>query len=247
MELLDEDELRIQKDCPLEERSRQHKENLNSKSKIRFYHTPKSGGTSIFNLTQDWSNFHRAHRQKNHVPMKFYPPKPNETALTIIRHPYERFVSAFYHLVDACDENFYYRYAKVSDCETLQQKQIHFGIFRNDPNEFLMAYENKTHPYHKEAHIVFNTFSIFKPQFYWLSNLLGTNIHEQLHIILHQERLQREFDEVAKKLGQHQIEWPDDRRSNRRLTKEVKQLNDYSKSILQNIYVDDFKHFCFIP
>jgi len=236
----------IHVDCPLEKRSQQNLKSIDENTKIRFYHTPKSGGTAIFNMTRPWKNFTRAHPESNHIPIKKHTPKKNEVALTIIRHPYDRFVSAFYHLVDSCNEEFYYRYAAVSDCEILQKKNIDFGIFKNDPNEFLMAYVNITHPYHKEANVIFHTFSIFKPQFYWLSNFFQTNIHDQLKIILHQENLEKEFNMVAKKLGYRELRWPDNRRSNRRITQETKTLNDYSKSILQKLYKDDFKYFCFV-
>ena len=98
----------------------------NPNIKIRFAHVPKSGGTAIFNMTQKWKNFKRLHPNHTHVKISKYPPKPDETGLTIIRHPYSRFLSAFYHMVDACNASFYYRNAPVSDCNTMKSKGIDF-------------------------------------------------------------------------------------------------------------------------
>lgn len=213
-------------------------------NKVRWYHIPKSGGTSIFNMTQHWNNFKRAHPNKNHVKTAFYPPNNDEIGLTVIRHPYERFVSAFYHMVDACNSNFYYRNAKVSDCNTMKKRNINFDIFQNDPNIFLYALITNTHPHHKIAKEVFNTFTIFKPQFYWVSDMNGHKIHESIKIILNQENLEREFEEIADKLGHH-TSWPNEKMSNKRITTDKKELNDLSKSIIRNIYKDDFIHFDF--
>jgi hypothetical protein len=220
---------------------------IDPQTKIRFYHTPKAGGTTIFNMTQGWKNFKRAHPQQNHVKIKDYPPKLDETGLTIIRHPYSRFESAFYHMVDACKDDFYYRHAKVSDCETLRKHDINFDVFQEDPNEFLLALMNSQHPYHHEAEIVFNTFSVFRPQFYWLANGFGTDIHHQLRIILRQENLKQEFEQVARQLGHPMPKWPTDFMSNKRLTKTTTTLNERSKSYLNELYRDDFKHFNFDP
>lgn len=212
--------------------------------KIKFVHVPKTAGTAIFNMTQKWKNFKRLHPNQNHVPVWKYSPKADEVGLTVIRHPYDRFLSAFYHMVDACNDDFYYRNAKVSDCNTMQNMGIDFGVFNKDPNVFLLALNEKTHPYHRTAQIIFNNFSIFKPQFYWLSDYWGKNIHESLKFILHQENLEKEFENVAKLLGEEAV-WPRGKDANVRISRDQIQLNDLSKTILRNIYANDFKHFSF--
>jgi hypothetical protein len=213
-------------------------------NKYRFYHIPKNGGTAIFTMTQKWKNHKRAHPHKNHVKLIEYPPQPDEIAYTVIRHPYSRFTSAFYHLVDSCKDEFYYKHAKVSDCDWLQHKQISMDIFHNDPNVFLQALMEKIHPYHKEAQAIFHHFDILKPQFYWVSNLWGTHIDTRLQKIIHQENLEREFQEIADNLGEYTF-WPRDRSANTRLTQNTIPLNDQSKAIIRSIYYNDFKHFGF--
>lgn len=218
---------------------------INENSKVRFYHTPKAGGTTIFNMTEGWKNFSRVHPRLNHVQIKYYPPGPDEIGLTVIRHPYSRFISAFYHMVDACDNKFYYRNALVSDCDQLRRFKINFRIFKNDPNEFLYALDQKNHPFHREAKTIFNHFSIFKPQFYWLSDF-NKNVHESLQIILRQENLKKEFETVANRLG-YFPDWPDESKTNHRITKNTIPLNELSKTLIQKYYQDDFNHFNFEP
>lgn len=216
-----------------------------NKLKIRFYHVPKSGGTTIFNMTQPWKDFKRAHKNKNHVCIAWFPPENDEIGMTIIRHPYSRFESAFYHIVDACNPQFYYRHAKQSDCETMRNKLgIHnFNyIFKNNPNDFLIALTDRNNPHHKEAQKIFQEFDIFKTQFYWLSDLFGLRIHPGIKIILHQENLRNEFNEIAKQLGYYP-NWPNN--VNKRLTKNSVPLNEHSKSIIRNLYKKDFKYFQF--
>jgi hypothetical protein len=212
--------------------------------KIKWFHIPKASGTSIFNMTQNWKNFKRAHPNENHVQAWKYPPNKDEIGLTIIRHPYSRFLSAFWHMVDACDINFYYRNAPVSDCNTMKKMGIDFGVFENDPNVFLQALMEKIHPHHKTAQIIFHNFSVFKPQFYWLSDKYKRHIHPDIKMILHQENIEEEFEKVAELLG-HEIQWPRGRESNKRISRKDIQLNNLSKSILQSLYSDDFNHLSF--
>ena len=212
--------------------------------KIRWYHVPKSGGTSIFNMTQGWSNFKRADSKKNHIQIWKKPPNSDEEGLTIIRHPYSRFLSAFWHMVDACDEGFYYRHAKVSDCNTMKHKNIDFAVFNRDPNIFLYALVTPTHPHHRTAKIIFNEFSIFKPQFYWISDRYGRNIHSKIKYILNQENLMNEFENVSKLLGQTTV-WTKGPKNNVRISKDDIELNQFSKDVLQKLYRDDFKHLNF--
>ena len=211
--------------------------------KFCFWHLPKNGGTAIFSMTQKWKNHRRAHPEKNHIRIVEYPPKPDETVYTVIRHPYSRFTSAFYHLVDACHEDFFYKKAKVSDCDWLQRYNISMNIFNNDPNEFLKALQEKIHPYHLEAQKIFYHFDILKPQFYWISN--GGIIDPRIKLFLNQENLEKEFKKfIADPLGQY-AQWPRDRKSNSRISKNTIPLNEQSKAILRALYRDDFKHLNF--
>jgi len=211
---------------------------------IRFYHNPKSGGTAIYNMTKEWKNFKRAHPRKNHVKISQYPPNKNEIAMTVIRHPYSRFESAFYHMVDSCNDRFYYRYASQSDCNTLNKLGIDFNIFRGNPNLFLHALYYKSDINHKPAQKIFDTFSIFKPQFYWLSDIWRLRVHPKLKIILRQENLRQSFDKLAMELGQIPM-WPGPSESNRRITPNIIPLTEESKQIIREVYKNDFKYFKF--
>lgn len=212
--------------------------------KIRFYHIPKSGGTAIYQMTKHWPNFKRAHPHKNHVHVYKYPPHPNEIGMIVIRHPYSRFVSAFYHMVDACHDQFFYRHAEKSDCEDLKRMGIDMSVFQNDPNHFLFALKHKQHPYHQWAYQVFHNFSIFKSQFYWAGDIFGFTLHPGIKMILRQENLRHDFDVLAEKLG-HRAMWPVGNESNQRITQDVMPLNEQSKQDLNQLYSDDFKHFKF--
>ncbi len=217
--------------------------------KIKFYHVPKSGGTTIFNHIRNWNNVKRAHPNNNHVRIWQYPPAPGEIGLTILRHPYSRFESAFYHMVDSCNDNFYYRKANVSDCEELKKLNIDFDIFQHNPNLFLYNLVTKSALYYKEANKVYHHFSIFKPQFYWLSDFWRLNIHPGLKIFLNQENLTHEFNEFAKSIGQNPPlnEWDGSDRVNKRISTQNIPLTNISKDIIQKVYKDDFKHFKFNP
>lgn len=216
---------------------------MNGFEKVRFYHVPKTGGTSIFNMTTSWKNHKRAHPNHNHVKISKFPPKDNELAYAVTRHPYSRFISAFYHLVDACDDSFYYKNAKVSDCDWLTKHNINMKMFYNDPNEFLMALMFHKHPLHREARKLFFHFDIFKPQFYWLCDKKCRKIHESIKIILDQENLEDQFNEyIAKPLGENP-NWPRGKSSNSRITREEIPLTEESKMIIQKLYPYDFEHF----
>lgn len=213
--------------------------------KIVFYHVPKTGGTAIYQMTKNWNNFRRAHPRKNHVCVAYYPPKLTEYGMAVIRHPYTRFESAFYHMVDSCNDNFYYRHANQSDCNKLRKIGIsNFGqLFQENPNVFLYALMNKNAPEHKQAKKVFHTFDIFKSQFYWLSDIFGFQIHPGINIILNKETLESEFNTIAYKLGK-QPQW-NNNHSNARITQINIPLTEESKAIIRKLYYKDFKFFKF--
>lgn len=213
---------------------------LTPESKVRFYHIPKSGGTTVFKLTHDWSNFKRAHRQKNHVPISYFPPDVDEIGMAVLRHPYSRFISAFYHMVDACNPNFYYRNASQSDCESLNSIGIYnFGeLYRYDPNEFLYRLDRGDTTTKK----IWRRFDIFRSQFYWLSDIFGLRIHPGVKMTLRQENLQNEFDDIARQLGHH-VDWGNS--YNVRITQNSVPLTEQSKKILRKFYEKDFRHFDF--
>lgn len=211
----------------------------NSKNFV-FYHIPKTGGTAIFNITSRWKNHRRACPDNNHVRISEIEPKADEVAYCVIRHPYSRFVSAFYHMVDACNDKFFYKNATVSDCEWLQNKRISMSIFKNDPNEFLFAMQEKIHPYHTIAQEIFYYFDIFKPQFFWICNEKETGIDHRMKHFLRQETLEKDFKEQI--AGNEGVSWPNDSVANKRISNDTKSLNDLSKAIIRNLYMNDF-HF----
>lgn len=212
--------------------------------KYRFYHIPKAAGTAIFNMTTKWPNHKRAHPRINHVRIKDHPPKSDEISYAVIRHPYSRFTSAFYHLVDACNDDFYYKNATVSDCDWMEKKKISMKLFNDDPNEFLKALQEKIHPYHKIAQITFHHFDTLKPQFYWLQDRWGHKVDPRLNKILHHENIETEFQKIADDLGEYAL-WPRGKSANARISYNTTPLNDQSKAILRSLYKDDFKHFSF--
>lgn len=208
----------------------------NRKIKFRFYHVPKTGGTSIFGMTSGWKNHKRADPRINHVRIRDIVPKDDEIAYTVVRNPYNRFVSAFYHLVDACDPNFFYKDAPVSDCNYLRDNNLSMTIFDNDPNKFLKALVDKTSKNHIVARKMFYHFDIFKSQMYWLGDSSG-KLHSSIGIILRQETLRDDFEEyIAGPLGQTP-NWPND---NKRITQETIPLTDKSKRIIERLYPRDF-------
>lgn len=212
--------------------------------KYRFYHIPKTGGTAIFNMTTKWKNHKRAHPNINHIMTKHYPPEQDEIGYAVIRHPYSRFVSAFYHMVDACNDEFYYKNATVSDCDWLQKNDINMSIFYNDPNEFLLALSDHKNPHHILAKKIFFKFDIFRPQFYWLQNNNSNGIDPNIKILLNHENLKNEFTIIANSLGEKAV-WPEGKSSNSRITKTTIPLTDKSKEIIRNIYNRDFKYLKF--
>ena len=211
--------------------------------KFRFYHIPKTGGTSIFGITRTWTNHKRAHPNHNHVRIIKTLPDPDDIAYAVTRHPYSRFSSAFYHVMDACNEKFFYRNAKVSDCDWLISKGFDnkLLVFNNDPNEFLYALMERSSPYHIMARTVFYHFDIFRPQFYWIGDPRTMRIHHSIKFILRQENLEHEFETmVAQPLGQVP-EW--DNSVNKRITADTIPLTDTSKGLLRKLYPLDFGNF----
>jgi hypothetical protein len=206
---------------------------------FRFYHVPKTGGTSIFMMTTKWKNHKRASRTNNHVRISTNPPLPGDIAYAVTRNPYDRFISAFYHLVDACKDEFYYKDAKVSDCDWLEKHNLNMKMFYNDPNEFLAALCDNKHPLYRDARRIFYQFSIFRPQMYWLGNSRGTSLHHSLTMLLSHENLEEQFEKHVATPLQQTVDWS--KNLNKRLTTKEIPLSDESKVVIQKLYPDDFE------
>lgn len=211
-------------------------DSLTPDSKCIFYHVPKTGGSTIYEVTRDWKNFKRAVSNKNHVQVSWNPPRMGHVGVAVVRDPYDRFISAFYHLVDCCNEEFYYKKAQVSDCVTLKKLGVKdFGeYFNNDPNVFLTLLEQGD----KVAKKTFNKFDIFRPQYYWLKSQFG-GIHSGIKVIINQKQLQQQFEDLADKINE-QCDW--NKSVNQRITNMGVSLNMESKKIIQKLYKNDFKY-----
>lgn len=213
-----------------------------------FYHIPKTGGTSIFNITQSWKFHKRADRKHNHVRIIKVTPDESEgpvIAYAVTRCPYSRFASAFYHIVDSCNENFYYKNAKVSDCDWLQNKGIDkkLYVFNNDPNVFLHYLIDKKSEFHNLARVIYYHFDIFKSQFYWVGDPKTMKIHHSIKFLLDQKNLEDEFEIYVAKPLNEKAEWPRDKSSNKRITQDFIPLTYYSKLSIQKLYPYDFETF----
>lgn len=210
---------------------------LTPNSKCIFYHVPKTGGSTIYEVTKDWKNFKRADPNTNHVQVAWNPPRLNHIGIAVIRNPYDRFISAFYHMNDSCKDTFYYKAAKVDDCESLKSMGMNnFGEYYNyDPNAFLSLLMQGD-PRTKK---IFNKFSIFKSQYYWLGGMFGGGIHSGVKILINQEELEEKFEELASKINES-CNW--NKTVNKRITENVVPLSHESKDIIKKLYKEDFKY-----
>jgi len=214
--------------------------------KIVFYHVPKNGGTAIFEGMRKCKNFRRADPKINHIRIKDKPPNFfTEKPFAVIRHPYDRFVSAFYHMNDISNPDHFYHDAPVSDYRTMRENGIDMNVFKYDPNEFLEALNDTHHNYHYMAKYILNNFDIFKSHFYYLQDLTGTMIYPTLKL-LNYDNLNYEFKKFVEYQTGCEMIWPDGKMANKRLSTYTIPLTDESKEIIRNIYSDDFKHFKFI-
>jgi hypothetical protein len=208
--------------------------NTNKKNYI-FYHIPKTGGSTIYEVTKNWKNFKRADLYNNHVRVAFKPPPKGYIGVAIIRNPYDRFTSAFYHMVDSCSDDFFYKRAIESDCKSLNDMGVYdFGRMYNfDPNVFLILLEEGD----KITNKIFNKFSIFRTQYYWISSIFG-GIHSRMKLIPY-SRMTLEFEQIALRLGET-LDWS--KSVNKRITNTSIPLTQDSKEIIKRLYKQDFRY-----
>lgn len=115
--------------------------NKNYKSlKLRFIHIPKTGGTSIENaaikLNLNWGRFDNNLKSYNNCAPWHCPQMLNNYTFCVIRNPYDRFISQFYH--DNKIENYtsYFLNKYITKYLLLIRNNIHIS-----DNHFLQQYK----------------------------------------------------------------------------------------------------------
>lgn len=139
--------------------------------KKTFLHIPKTAGTSVSNLPNI-----------NHIcHYKLDPHTSYDFVFTIVRNPFERFQSAFYHHMTLDSPDHYYK-----DVDTYSNLRLHYS----DINSFVLGIINNE----KNAINAFN-YIHFKPQTDFLLNKNGI-IDPRINLIIKYEDLHSHFPEL---------------------------------------------------
>ena len=107
---------------------------------LKFIHIPKTGGTSIENAAKKndilWGRFDKSLKRFNHRSPWHTPQKMTDYCFCVVRDPYDRFISQFYHENELKDFNSK-KLNEFIECK-IQSIKININI---DDNHFLPQYK----------------------------------------------------------------------------------------------------------
>jgi len=179
-----------------------------------FIHIPKTGGTSIVNsMPYINSVVHRKLGARDNY-------QDNDYVFTIIRDPYDRFQSAFWHHQTLDSTDHYWRH--------LDHSRSKIRKYFADPNDFIKALTDVNNPKHTNAMEDFNQFDHFVPQTFYVSDTSGNLDPRISKIYIYSKDLSEKLGVPIKTINKTP-KHPD-----------VK-LNEASKKFIKNYYAKDFE------
>ena len=126
------------------------------RSKKYFIHIPKTGGTAIVNSMKYINSVvHRKLAEHDNY-------RDGDYVFTVIRDPYDRFQSAFWHHQTLDSSEHYWRHL---DAEKSKIRRYFIS-----PNDFIEALTDLKNPKHNVAMEDFNKFDHFVPQVFYVTD-----------------------------------------------------------------------------